>query len=247
MFPVNSLTTIKSEYCGRCSICTSVCPFEAISQEEETGEVKIDIEKCEACGICYSVCPAGAIEVAYYDLDSLTHYLEDSIKIQHLKTLILTCRGSVADSKGIKDVLGILDFIPLCLPCVGRIPAEFFLKALSIGIEKIVIIPCRDEYCHFKNGNRINSRKIGVLKILLQQFGYSPDTLMLETLSSVAHVDETKCTVCLTCLRVCKYEAPFISKDEVVKVKIDTSKCSGCGVCIAECPARAIGIRYERI
>ena len=37
---------INETYCNVCTICSSVCPFEAISTIKKTGEVKLDIEKC---------------------------------------------------------------------------------------------------------------------------------------------------------------------------------------------------------
>ncbi|MCK4262942.1 MAG: 4Fe-4S binding protein, partial [Dehalococcoidia bacterium] len=57
---------INEDYCGRCSICSSVCPFEAITRDAETGKMLLDIEKCQTCGICYSSCPAGAIDAIQY-------------------------------------------------------------------------------------------------------------------------------------------------------------------------------------
>ena len=37
--------------------CVNSCPYKALSQDEETGAVKVDEEKCTACGVCINVCP----------------------------------------------------------------------------------------------------------------------------------------------------------------------------------------------
>jgi len=56
---------LDEEHCGKCSICSSLCPFEAIRKEPETGKIILDIEKCQVCGLCYSTCPAQAISSVY--------------------------------------------------------------------------------------------------------------------------------------------------------------------------------------
>ena len=239
--------SLESRYCSACLVCASSCPFEAFSREEETGEITIDIEKCQVCGVCYSGCPAGAIRAAYYSFDSLIHYLEGMMKPKRLRTMVLTCRGSVPSDVSLKDIVSFPDFIPLYVPCVGRVPVEFFLKTVSMGVEKIVVAMCREKYCHYKDGSSICKLKLALLRSLVQQLGYSTDTFRLETLGSFACVDETKCALCLTCLRVCKSGAPFFDRTEAIKVEIDVEKCSGCGVCVGECPAKAMELRYGRI
>jgi heterodisulfide reductase subunit A-like polyferredoxin len=61
----------------------------------------------------------------------------------------------------------------------------------------------------------------------------------------ISVVDERKCVSCLTCLKVCPYDAPEVStangKNRVV---IQAAKCMGCGSCAAECPAKAIQLQH---
>jgi len=230
---------INTDYCGRCSVCSSACPFEALSADPETKEVKLDIEKCQVCGICYSACPAGAIESVYYDIDVLVQYIVSQMQVRDSKVLLLTCRGSIIEPKDMPEITETASFIPLSLPCVGRVPVELYLKALSLGIERIIVIPCQQDLCHFKDGSIIGALRLNLLRSLLDQLGYDAKTIKLETYKTVAHVDDDKCVACLTCVRVCdKYKAPSLNKDGVVE--IDVAKCSGCGVCLGECPAQAI-------
>ena len=64
------------ELCSNCSICSTLCPYEALARDAETGKITLDIAKCQVCGLCYSNCPARVIDTVYYDLDSLISYLE---------------------------------------------------------------------------------------------------------------------------------------------------------------------------
>jgi len=58
----------------------------------------------------------------------------------------------------------------------------------------------------------------------------------------VAAVEGEKCAVCLTCVRVCPYDVPFINEEGVAQ--IDAAKCQGCGSCAAECPGKAIQLQH---
>ena len=59
----------------------------------------------------------------------------------------------------------------------------------------------------------------------------------LESHGVVAVVDPAKCAACLTCVRLCPYQAPRI-KDH--KAEIEAVVCQGCGSCAGECPNKAI-------
>ncbi len=59
---------------------------------------------------------------------------------------------------------------------------------------------------------------------------------------SVAEVTQEKCSACLTCIRTCPYEAPFIGTAS--KAEIRTQLCQGCGMCVGICPSKAIELHH---
>ncbi|MBP1701882.1 MAG: FAD-dependent oxidoreductase, partial [Chloroflexi bacterium] len=67
---------------------------------------------------------------------------------------------------------------------------------------------------------------------------------------SVAEVDPTRCTGCLTCVRICPFHVPAIRMDQMGvgnimgAAYIEPSICQGCGTCVSECPARAIQLMH---
>lgn len=63
----------------------------------------------------------------------------------------------------------------------------------------------------------------------------------LEVGGAVSVVDPRKCATCLTCLRECVYNAPFVNADG--KAEIEAAKCQGCGNCASACPGRAIELK----
>jgi heterodisulfide reductase subunit A len=58
----------------------------------------------------------------------------------------------------------------------------------------------------------------------------------------VAEVNPDKCAVCLTCVRTCPFNIPFIDHSQGAAY-IDPGLCQGCGMCVSECPAKAISFR----
>jgi heterodisulfide reductase subunit A-like polyferredoxin len=72
----------------------------------------------------------------------------------------------------------------------------------------------------------------------------------LEVGGVVAVVDETKCTGCLTCVRICPFGAAQINPllegvgDIMGAAEITAAACRGCGLCPAECPAKAIQLQH---
>jgi heterodisulfide reductase subunit A len=57
----------------------------------------------------------------------------------------------------------------------------------------------------------------------------------------VAEVTPEKCSACLTCVRTCPYDAPFIGAAN--KAEIRTQACQGCGMCVGICPSKAIELK----
>jgi len=238
---------IYDDYCSKCSICSAVCPFEAISTDEKSGKLKLDIEKCRMCGICVSACPSSAIDLVYYDIDSLTSYVQRRMDETGLKTLVLTCRSSNPATNGIDEMLKeekVESFISLRLPCVGRVPPQFFLKTIASGVEKIVSIQCEGDYCRFKRGSQIGTNRFLLLRALIDQLGYEPNILTLRKNAMKAVYDTEKCVGCGKCVFTCPYGA--IEWNPIGTPEINLEACLGCGACAIVCPHQAIELRgYE--
>ncbi|MGD9130930.1 MAG: hydrogenase iron-sulfur subunit [Candidatus Bathyarchaeota archaeon] len=238
---------IADDYCSRCGICVAVCPFEAISKDEEQNKIILDVEECRVCGLCVSACPMSAIDLVYYDVDSLTKKVQAEMAEKGAKTLVLSCRGSNPVTLDIEDKLkdeNVENFVSLRLPCVGRVPPEFYLKNLASGTEKMLILQCEEDFCRFKKGSQIGLNRFELLKCTVKGLGYDPDKLIIKTDSLKAVYDTEKCVGCGKCVFVCPYEA-IVWKD-VSTPEIKTEDCMGCGACALVCPHQAIELRgYE--
>ena len=237
---------INQDFCSKCSICHSICPYEAIKRDPETGKVEIDIQKCQVCGICYSACPVMAIEIVYYDYDSLLNYVKVMQEKCKSDTLVLMCRGNSPSTCEVEEILkeqglSVKNFIPLRLPCSGRVPTEFVFRVLKCGIKNVVSIQCEDEFCRFKEGTRISTRRMLLGRAVLEQFGLSKDALRVVKYSRKVVYDAEKCVGCDKCVFICPYKA--IEAEPFATPKILYENCMGCGACALVCPHSAIQVK----
>jgi heterodisulfide reductase subunit A len=58
------LAFVDDEYCSGCSMCISICAYNAIELIEENGKKQAKVNKalCKGCGACVVSCPSGAMQ-----------------------------------------------------------------------------------------------------------------------------------------------------------------------------------------
>ena len=168
-------------------------------------------------------------------------------------TLVLMCRGNSPSTCETEEILTdqniyVENFIPLRLPCSGRIPTDFIFKTLSSGVKNIVSIQCEDEFCRYKEGTKINTRRFQLTRSVLEQLGYDKDSLKIVKYSRKAIYDTMKCVGCDKCVFICPYDA--IKAEPFATPTIIYEDCVGCGACALVCPHQAIevkGFEFENV
>jgi coenzyme F420-reducing hydrogenase delta subunit len=142
---------IDETKCIACGTCFFICPYNAIRMESSA---KLDKEKCRGCGLCVSNCPAMAITLEGSDFDKISEEIENFAKESiKPKILVLGCQWSEylsADENA--NLKKEVKFIRM--PCSGRIDVLHILKALSNGIDGILLSICMDDICSFETGNK---------------------------------------------------------------------------------------------
>ena len=61
---------INNELCVGCKVCLKLCPYNAISKNEE-GEIVINKLLCKGCGVCGASCPERAILINHFTYEQL--------------------------------------------------------------------------------------------------------------------------------------------------------------------------------
>ena len=248
-----AVVEIDQDLCSRCYVCQSICPYEAIKRDS-TGKVEVDSQECEVCGICYSACPVSAIKSQYYTYDKLSDYVKKALeKAKKVDTLVLMCRGNSPSTGEVQDILkeqglDVGSYIPLRIPCSGRVPTDFVFEALNLGVKNIVSVQCEDPFCRYKEGTKINTRRLVLAKDVLNQLGFDENAVRIVKFSRKAVYDVLACVGCDKCIFICPYKA--LEFEPFATPKVNAEKCVGCGACQLVCPHHAIqvkGFEFENV
>ena len=73
-------------------------------------------------------------------------------------------------------------------------------------------------------------------------FSFHPQDILAK--GKAAWVERDRCVSCLTCVRVCPWEIPYIDSEGVAAIGV--KDCKACGICVAECPAQAIKLNQSQ-
>src|SRR4030042_752365 len=142
--------------------------------------VEINQDLCSRCHVCKSICPYEAIKA-----DS-TGEVQGILKAQGLK---------------------VDNYIALRLPCAGRVPTDFVFEALNSGVKNIVSVQCEDPFCRYKEGTKINTRRLVLARNVLKQLGFEDNTVSVVKFSRKAVYDVQACVGCDKCIFICPYGA----------------------------------------
>ncbi len=62
---------IDEDLCSGCRMCVGVCPYTAISYEEEDGICRVNEALCKGCGTCAAACPSGSISMSHFTSEQM--------------------------------------------------------------------------------------------------------------------------------------------------------------------------------
>ncbi len=79
--PVETMTAyVDEDLCSACRRCISVCPYKAISYDEEDDVAEVNEVLCEGCGTCVAACPSGAMKNHHFETGALEKQLKALFK-----------------------------------------------------------------------------------------------------------------------------------------------------------------------
>ena len=67
---------IDEELCSGCKICSDLCPYGAISFDEEKKVCRVNEALCKGCGVCVAACPSGAITAKHFTTEQIMAEIE---------------------------------------------------------------------------------------------------------------------------------------------------------------------------
>jgi Coenzyme F420-reducing hydrogenase, delta subunit len=94
------------------------------------------------------------------------------------------CSYAGADNAGVGRRQMPPNFRIIRTMCSARIDPEFVLRALSKGADGVIVLGCHPADCHYIGGNYRARRRIALLRLVLEQYGFDPKRLKLEWVSA---------------------------------------------------------------
>jgi heterodisulfide reductase subunit A-like polyferredoxin/ferredoxin len=70
---------INERLCTGCQLCKAICPYSAISFDEEKGVCQVNEALCKGCGACVGGCPGDVISLSHYTNEQLLAQMEGAL------------------------------------------------------------------------------------------------------------------------------------------------------------------------
>ena len=94
------------------------------------------------------------------------------------------CSYAGADGAGVARLQMPTNFRIIRTMCSARVDPEFVLRAFSKGADGVMVLGCHPADCHYIGGNYRARRRIALLRMVLEQYGFDPKRLKLEWVSA---------------------------------------------------------------
>ncbi|RJQ04648.1 MAG: FAD-dependent oxidoreductase [Bacillota bacterium] len=67
---------VRESLCSGCHMCVLMCPYSAISMDEDKALAVVNEVLCRGCGTCSATCPSGAMRVRHFDNSQVLSQIE---------------------------------------------------------------------------------------------------------------------------------------------------------------------------
>ena len=174
---------VDADKCVLCLTCKRICPHGAVGIDLEKEAATMSALLCRRCGICAAHCPGTAIQLPHYTDDQFHAELDEIPRIT-----VFACENSAIPAASGAVLRGYEYDAAVRLirvPCAGKVDARHVLRALELGAEKVMILACHHENCHYLNGSTRAAKKLEALAEKLGKAGFDKNRLSVGTLASV--------------------------------------------------------------
>ena len=94
------------------------------------------------------------------------------------------CSYAGADLAGVSRLQMPHNLRVIRVMCSGRVSPEWVIKALSSGVDGVMVLGCHIGDCHYIDGNHRTKKRFAILSKLLGTLGINPNRLYLDWVSA---------------------------------------------------------------
>jgi len=182
---------VNKDLCGRCGICETICPFDAVSVDLEKGS-QVDEFLCQGCGLCVSSCPTGALKQPNNDYGTIQNQIMVALKdgFEKFKPMVLAfcceeCAYTMLDSVGFFHKKYPVNIIPIYTPCLSAVSMRHVLSGLNSGADGIMLVGCPEKRCHYKKGLDRVDAQLGLFNSIFKDLGLSERVCVVKVAGSM--------------------------------------------------------------
>ncbi|MCW4051261.1 MAG: hydrogenase iron-sulfur subunit [Candidatus Bathyarchaeota archaeon] len=177
---------VNQDICGKCGICMTVCPYEAITiPEGEYPEFKVEL--CQSCGLCVSSCPTRAIEASNFGYDIIEAQVKAILNVRPEDMSVII--GFVCDHSGysLLDAAGLSGetyssgFIPVYVNCMSDLSLMNVANAVRKGANGVMLIGCLKDECRFMKGIERSRSQVHIINEFFKVAGVKNPIKLLES------------------------------------------------------------------
>lgn len=185
------ISRVDETLCGGCASCVRTCAFGACSIGED-GLSHVDVRRCRGCGKCVVSCPVGARDIVNAPHDYLIGAIKSlaEAEVEGERVIGFLCGGCgypSADSAAKSIAEGgdtyPASFLPVRIPCGGRLDTLYVLEAFKAGFDGVTVFRCREGHCHNLIGNLDMDRRINLLRTVLRSRNLDDSRLRIVDIS----------------------------------------------------------------
>ncbi|MCX8027432.1 MAG: hydrogenase iron-sulfur subunit [Thermodesulfovibrionales bacterium] len=172
---------INKEKCDVCKRCIEECPHNAYLFDTK-GFPYADENKCRRCGICMGSCPVGAISIGSLNIEQLSSMI-DVIDVgifgdDEPLVLAFLCQNDAY--RAVDDISKYggnyePNILTIPIPCAGAVNGLIVAKAISSGIDGVIVGGCEDAQCHFSKGSSLAQERIKSIRDKLTEMFLEPE------------------------------------------------------------------------
>jgi heterodisulfide reductase subunit A len=180
---------VNQDHCGKCGICRSVCPYEAISILKDDYP-QFNPELCQSCGLCVSSCPTHALETPNYGFDLIDAQVDAIVGERESDPLIMSfacddCGYNLLDTIGFEKVNYSTSFVPIYINCMSNLSLRHVLDSVNKGVDGIMLLGCVKDRCHFLKGTKRSKGQMKIIENFFMTTGIKTPIKILESSGSM--------------------------------------------------------------
>jgi heterodisulfide reductase subunit A len=180
---------VDEEICGKCGICRSVCPYDAITIPKEEYP-QFDPLLCQSCGLCVSSCPTKALKTTSYGYDLIDIQVEAVLSEKSNQPLIMgficdDCGYNLLDTAGFVKAKYSSSFVPIYVNCMSNLSIRNVLNCVKQGADGVMLVGCVKDRCHFLKGTTRSRSQMEIIEDFFKVTGIETPIKILESSGSM--------------------------------------------------------------